>query len=494
MSIGGLDIGTTGCKITVYDNKGTYLCRSYVDYATSRTGKHEADAGVIWESVKHVIRDASSKVNDIESIGITSFGESFAMLDEQDKPLFPVMLYTDPRGPEECRELVSLLGKDAIQYITGLKPHSCYTISKLMWVKKHYPDVYSKTRKVLLMADYITYMLTGNAVIDYSVASRSMAFDIRKMEWNDLIFDAAGIDKSLFSKPVIGGTSAGPVKKAIAEELGLKKDVIIVPAGHDQVAASIGAGVFSVNYAVDSAGSVECVTPVFDSIPENDLLYKGCYAIVPYVEPGRYVTYAFSFTGGELIRWYINTFAKEETARAKATGTTVYSLLEQDMKDEPTGILVLPHFAGAATPYMDEGSKGAVVGLTVGHNISDIYRAMMEGVVYEMRLNIENLKEAGVYINRLHAAGGGANSRIWNQMKADILNIPIVTLASHEAGATGCVLMAGITAKIFSDVESAKALLIKEKDVYYPRKEQHEKYSEYYEKYKRLYNAVRPLV
>ena len=164
------------------------------------------------------------------------------------------------------------------------------------------------------------------------------------------------------------------------------------------------------------------------------------------------------------------------------------------MKDEPTGILVLPHFAGAATPYMDVGSKGAVVGLTLEHNTADLYRGMMEGVVYEMMLNMEHLAKAGIHPEKLRATGGGASSKVWMQMKADMLNMPITSLGSAEAGAAGCAMMAGIAAGVFEGLKEAARALVTEKEVYYPRKEQHEAYMKYYNKYKGLYQAVRPLV
>jgi xylulokinase len=321
-----------------------------------------------------------------------------------------------------------------------------------------------------------------------------MGFDISRLQWSEEIFRAAGIDRRLFSEPVISGTCAGRVKPELARELGLKEDILIVPVGQDQVAAAIGSGVFETDTAVDGAGTVECITPVYEGIPQNAVMGEGGYAIVPYILPGKYVTYAFSYTGGALISWYIDQMAKAEKEQAKAAGKTVYEILEQEMKDEPTGILVLPHFAGAATPYMDVGAKGAVVGLTVGHTTADLYRAMMEGVVYEMMLNMEHLEAAGIHPKRLRATGGGASSKVWMQMKADMLNLPITSLGSAEAGAAGCAMMAGIAAGVFKDLKEASQALITEKATYYPRKEQHEAYQKHYERYRKLYDAVRPLM
>ena len=492
--LGGIDIGTTGCKITVYDNEGTFCYRAYRDYPVSRnTGEHEINAEYIWSGVKEVIADAAYRYPDMIAVGITSFGESCVLLDENDMPVRPVMLYTDPRGLTECQELTAALGNETIERITGVSPHSMYSLPKIMWVKKNCPEEFAKTKRILMMEDYIIYKLTGNAVIDYSLAARSMAFDISRLKWSDTVFDTAKIDKTLFSTPVISGTNGGKVKSELAMELGLSEDTIIVPTGHDQVAAAIGSGVFDTDCAVDGAGTVECITPVYEGIPEGRSMAVDHYAVIPYVLPGKYVTYAFSYTGGALISWFVNHMAKAEAELGKMQNKSVYEILESGMKDKPTGILVLPHFAGAATPYMDVGSKGAIVGLTLEHNTSDLYRGMMEGVVYEMMLNMEHLAKAGIHPKKLRATGGGASSKVWMQMKADMLNMPITSLGSAEAGAAGCAMMAGIAAGVFESLEEAARALVIEKAVYYPRKDQHEAYMKYYKKYKGLYQAVRPL-
>lgn len=156
--------------------------------------------------------------------------------------------------------------------------------------------------------------------------------------------------------------------------------------------------------------------------------------------------------------------------------------------------MVLPHFAGAGTPYMDVGSEGAVIGLTLAHTTADLYRAMMEGVVYEMRLNLEHLAKDGICPKKLRATGGGASSRIWMQMKADILNIPVISLGSAEAGAAGSAMMAGIASGVFSGLEEASQVMVKEKETYYPRVDKYQAYEAHYQRYKKLYEAVRPLV
>mgnify|MGYP000979120391 CR=1 FL=1 len=495
MLIAGLDIGTTGCKISVFKKTGELLGQVYSEYPVTRThNEHEVDGGAIWEATKQIIRQAAQRYGSIGGIGVTSFGEAFVMLDEADEPLHSAMLYTDPRGQEECAALIEELGADKIIGITGLNPHSMYSLPKLMWIKKHKPVIFARARRVCLMEDYIVYLLSGKAQIDYSLASRTMAFDIHSLTWSKEILQAAEIDIELLPVPVPAGTSAGKIRRALAFELGVSEDAEIVSVSHDQVAAAIGSGVFDKSVAVDGAGTVECITPVFSDLRSIGLMAQGNYSIVPYIIPGTYVCYAFSFTGGALVKWFIDNLAGYAAQQAERKEISIYRELEDNWRHTPTGLLVLPHFAGAATPYMDAGSKGAIVGLTLANTQHDIFLAIMEGVCYEMLLNIRQLEKAGITIQRLHATGGGAKSRVWMQMKADILNVPITALRSVEAGATGSAMLVGIATGVFTDLNDAAKSMVIPKETFYPRKEIHDEYMKHYERYEKLYNAIRPLV
>ncbi len=482
--LGGLDIGTTGCKISVYNSEGSYIANYYAEYESKRDSSgHEIDLELILSSVKQVLKNAA-KEYDISAVGVTSFGETFAVLDEKDTILLPGMLYTDPRGAKECAELSEKLGEQKITYITGVKPHSMYSLSKLLWIKKNLPEVYGKIKRVLLVEDFICYSLTGNAIIDYTLAARTQCFDIRNKCWSKEILACAEVDEALFSTPCKSGTVAGTLKESIKNELDINKDIQIVCACQDQPAAAVGCGILEAGNAVDGTGTVECITPVFDCVPDNEKIYEEGYSVVPYVMDDTYACYAVSYTGGAAVKWF----------RDKISAEKSYKVLDSTVRQEPTGILLMPHFAGAANPYMDTSSRAAIVGLALEHTSADLYKAVMEGVTYEICLNLEHLKQAGIVPEKLYATGGGASSNVWLQIKADILNTPICTLQAKEAGACGTCMITGTAIGLYKDLYQAKKVFVKEDKVFEPNAEMAEKYKKLYNAYKGIYSAVKPIV
>ncbi len=483
MYLGGLDLGTTGCKISVYDTEGNYVSNYYCEYPSKRDSSgHEIDCALILQSVKEVLKKAAGEYK-LEALGVTSFGETFAMLDENDNILYPGLLYTDHRGDEQGREFAKKFGEDKLTYITGVKMHSMYGLAKMLWLKENEPQIFSKVKHILQMTDFICYCLTGNAVIDYSLASRSQCFDIRNKCWSDEILNMAGIDKSILSTPVKTGTVAGEIKKSICDELGIEGGIKIVCGCQDQVAAAVGCGILCSGNAVDGTGTVECITPVFDKVPENEQIYEDRYSVVPYAVDGTYVCYAVSYTGGAAIKWFRDNVSAEKS----------YKELDKRVKSEPSGILVMPHFAGSGNPYMDIYSKAAFIGLTLEHDYIDIYKAIMEGVTYDMLVNLEGLEKAGIVPQKLYATGGGAASDVWLQIKADILNRQICTLKAKEAGACGICMIAGTAIGLYKDLEEAKKIFVKEDKVFSPRPDMANKYAKLYNAYSKLYTALTPV-
>ena len=492
MIVGGLDVGTTGCKIALYDEKATLVDTYYYEYQTvHESGRHEINFIDVRNGVLSLLKNAVSKYH-VDALGVTSFGETFAMLDENDNILTPSMLYTDPRGKEQCEYLEETVGKDKLIEITGVAPNPMYSISKCMWQKENRPDEFSKTRHILLGEDFVVYTLTGNAVIDYSLAARTAAFNIKSKCYSKEILSAAGIDESLLSKPVETGSIAGKTLSEINEYLGIDYDITVVCGCHDQIAGIIGSGVFESGFAMDGTGTVECIPVVLKDVPNDTNLYSCGYSVVPYID-GKYACYALSFTGGATLKWFRDNFSELEKQQADNENKNVYAMLDSRVSKNPTEILILPHFAGAATPYMDTDSKAAMVGITLETTKFDIYKALMEGTSYEMLLNFNTLKEFTGDVKEIRATGGGATSDVWLQIKADILNAKIVSLDCKEVGAAGTAAITGKAIGIYDDLKETVKKMVPTRKEFIPNTLNTEKYKELFNKYKDLYSSVKKL-
>ncbi len=464
MYIAGLDIGTSGTKITVYDENGNFVENHYEPYdSIHKDGYHEIDARVIIKAVEKVI---SETVNIPEALGLTSFGETFVLVDKDGNVLANSMLYTDPRGDISCFD------KEETERIAGCSPHGMFSLPKLLWIKKNRPELYEKAEHVLLMQDFVGFVLTGNACIDYSTAARTMGLDIKNRKWSKEIFDRCGIDMSKMSTPVESGTVIG-----VSNKFGLKNTKIVAVC-HDQVASAIGAGALTEGIAVDGSGSVECITPIFNKVPDGN----DTFPIIPFID-GKYCCYAFSFTGGTALKWFRDNFAAAES----------YANLDKSIGDKPGEVLILPHFAGSATPYMDSESKALFANVTLETGKAELYRAVMEGVAYEMRINMDALNTIGIKPERLLATGGGSKSPVWLQIKADILGVPLTVIDAPEVGALGTIMITAKAVGFVDDVEKLRDSFVKEGKTYYPNNEMHKEYTEHYEKYKKMYLLAKEL-
>lgn len=475
MLVGGLDIGTSGCKVVLFDEAGTEIRSAYREYDVKRhDGLHEIDTEAVWEAVKHVLKETAG--SDLAAVAVTGFGETFAMLDENDRQCAPSMLYTDPRGAEECAFLEKRLGAEHLAFKTGTNPHQMYSLPKIMWIKQNLPENFERAKRILLMQDFVVYKLCGVAQIDYSLASRTLCFDIENKCWDQEILNSAGVDERLLSRPVPSGTPAGTVKKALAKELGLPENMSVVTGCHDQIAAMTGAGVFEEEAAMDGTGTVECVPVVVDSVPKDYSLFRLGYAIAPHVN-GKFACYALSYAGGATLKWFRDNFS-----------SMPYDEMDKQVSSTPSGLLILPHFAGAATPYMDIGSKAAVIGLTFEHTKFDFYKALMEGTAFEILLNLETLKNFSIAPKELIATGGGARSDVWLQIKADILGLPVTALDGGEIGAAGTAYFAGLAVGLFSD-----GMKPVKRKTFYPNAENHAAYQKQFEAYRKIYDSVKNL-
>ena len=497
MSLMGLDVGTTGVKAMAFTPEGKVLARAYREYQElyPKPGWVEMNPNDIWERIKEVVREVASKTrrDPPQSLALSVLGEAATPVDKKGGPLSNSITAVDRRSLQEIRWLEETLGREYLFQTTGMPPHLSYTLSKLVWIKNHWQDIFKKTSKFLLYEDFLFLKLGLDPVIDYCLAARTMAFDIHTKTWSDEILQKCGMDKSLFSKVLPPGKIVGRISPKVATELDLPKNTIAVTGGHDQAVSALGAGVIKEGQATDSCGTVECVTCVSDelNLTSSKLAYN--YATYPHVVENRFVTIAYFYTAGALLKWYRDNFAYEEKEIAKREKKDIYEVIIQQAEDNPSPLLLLPHFVGSGTPWSDPSSKGALVGLTLETRPKDIVRAILDSVAYELRLNLELLEKSGIKVDVFHSIGGGAKSDKWLQIKADITDKEFIRLKTPDAGCLGAAILAGKATEVYSSFEEAIDNLVKGDRSFLPQEEKKREYEKKYSIYKRLYPSLREI-
>ena len=484
-----IDVGTTCCKCQLFSNDGRILEYFSEEYGfLKQGGKNYIDTQKIWSCLKDMIQKIAKK-HEISSFCVSSLGESFVLLDENDELLFPPMLYTDGRGSDEASKISEIFGEEEIFKITGVIPHSMYSISKLLWIRNNYPELYARADKLLLVGEYVGYLLSGKRIIDYSLASRTGIFDVERLEFSEEMLNRLDVSPSLFSTPMRAGSIVGKIKPELMEELGIKGDPCLVLGSHDQVCTALGAGLLKEGDAVDGMGTVECITTLFSQKTDNYKMGRQGYPCVPYAIEGLYCTYILNYSCGSTVNWF-----KKNIMHGYCSGEkSFFDYIEKAMPNTPTGIIMLPYFGGAATPYQDIDARGAFIGLTTETTDSELYKAIMEGTSMEMRLNAETVKEYSIEISELVATGGGANSKKWLQIKSDIQNLPIKILRSSEGGLCGCAMLSAVALGGAKNFEEAKDIFVKYAESFTPDHISHENYESSYSKYKKLYTTLKEI-
>jgi len=425
-----------------------------------------------------------SPKGEIRSLTVSSFGESFAAFGKSGEALSDIILYTDKNVGGEVDILLEKIPN--IGQIAGAKPNSFYALPKMMHMIKTRPDIRQNVWKFLQVADFVIYRLCGETVIDYSLACRSLAFDVLNLSWSEPILSAAGIEAEKLSIPVSAGTTAGTLRKELAEKLNLPENTKIITGVHDQVASAVGAGALSEGEAVVGTGSVECITPVFGHIALGLDFIGRNFACIPHAAPGKYVTYAFTLTGGSILSWYRDRLAAHLIPAARQKGVSVYELLNESCPETSSDLLVVPHFGGTGTPELDPFALGTVTGFSMSSGLPEIYRAILEGLCFEMRYNRDQLDLCGISFSTLRASGGGAKSDIWLKLKADILGVPVSPLENADAGSAGGAMLAAVTTGEFDTLEQTAKVFVKAREPFVPDPQKSGYYGEKYEKYKKI--------
>ena len=495
MSLLGLDVGTTGCKAIAFDLEGKPLAQAYREYPLlhPQPGFSELDTEYLWQSVTEVLKEVNHEVRSdpAQALSVSCQGEAVTAVDGEGTALCNFSVSFDHRTIPQCLWWREHLGAKRLFEITGMPLHAMYTINKIMWYKQNQPAMFGRAAKFLCVEDFVNFRLTGRYATDWSLAGRTMAFDVISRTWSDQVLLSAGIDEGLLPAAYPSATVVGEVLGPVAGELGFQRGVVVAAGGHDQPCGAQGAGIIDPGMAMNATGTSDVICPAFAEPVLSDEMLAGNYACSPHVVRDQYVSIAFNLTGGLLLRWYRDTFCAAERAEAEWTNRGVYDVIIEQASSDVKSLFFLPHFVGAGTPYLDSGSRGALVGLTVDTNRQDIAKAVLDSTNYEMKLNIELMNAAGLGIQHLRAIGGGAKSERWLQMKADTFGMPVSSMRVSEAASLGAAMLAGVSIDIFKDAHEAAKSMVHTRRTYGPDGKQNRLHEEKYQLYRELYPALK---
>jgi xylulokinase len=491
----GLDIGTGGCKSVVFDANGRELASSFREYQVlhPKPDYAEVNSDEVIARCFEVIAEVNAKTADpVISMCISSQGEAITPVGSDGKTLGNAMVSSDARARIIAGNWSDSFGVKKIYQITGHTPHPLFTLFKILWIQENQPDVWENASLFLCFEDLFHYRIGLKPKISWSLAGRTMLFDVLEHEWNSEILKKVGLSADKLAIPAAPGEITGVISLQQGRKLGFQNPVTIVAGGHDQTCAALGAGVIEPGMCMYATGSVECFCPILEKPSFSDELRQNNLCCYDYTIKGRYTSVAYSLTGGNILRWMRDEFGQSEKDEAARSGQNAYSLLLNAMPSFPTSLLVLPYFSPTGTPYFDTQVKGAILGLQLTTTRGEITRALLEGVALEMKLNLELMEKSGMKIDTFIGTGGGTRNKSWTQLKADVLNKKIIVRNIAESGCYGAAMLACSAIEKLTVEQLLRNNLV-ESEVFIPNRENALIYDSRFITYKKIYPAMKSL-
>jgi xylulokinase len=491
----GLDVGTTGCKAIVFDPEGRIKGYGFREYGVicDAPAMAEQDAEQVWLLTCEVLREAVAKsgTGDVKALSVSAQGDAVIPVDRNFRAWHRAILGMDYRSQRQVQECEEKFGAFELFQRTGMRPHPINSLTKILLLRDLAPAVFDKAWKFVTYADFILGKLGAEPVIDFTMASRTMAFDLAARQWSADILTAVGLDTTRLSRAMPSGTGVGSIRAGLASELGLPSDLVLVTGGHDQPCAAIGAGIVREGVGLASTGTAEVLATAFNLPALTRPMFDSFYPCYLHAADEMFFTFSLNHVGGILLKWYRDNFASAEMAEAMERSCDPYHLIDAKMPVGPSPLMVLPHLNGTGTPWCDLQAKGAILGLTMSSTRHDVAKAILEGLTFELLINLQTMQRCGIRVDELVAAGGGAKSHLWLQLKADILGRPIRTLRCRESACLGAALLAGTAAGVYSSLNEAVQQTVAQDHEFVPEPAMAARYRDRFAAYEQLYPALR---
>jgi xylulokinase len=486
----GIDLGTSSVKIILMDDGGKVVSSVSKEYPVyyPEPGWAEQNPEDWWnatkDGIKEIIAKSGVKSDDIKGVGLSGQMHGLVLLDRDNNVITPAILWCDQRTQEECDYITVKIGKEGLLKYTGNKALTGFTAPKILWVRKHLPDVYERIAHILLPKDYIRFKLTGEYATEVSDASGTLLFDVSNRRWSKEMIDIFEIPEKALPKCYESTDVTGHVTKEASDLTGLEEGTIVVGGGGDQASGAVGTGTVKsgiVSVALGTSGVIFASQDKY-AADEELRLHSFCHA------NGKWHVMGVMLSAASCLKWWV-----DNVNNYSSEAMTFDGLLEEAEKAHPgsDGLVFLPYLMGERTPYSDPYAKGSFVGLSITHNRGHMTRSILEGVAFGLRDSLELIKDLNIPVNEVRVSGGGAKSKLWRQILADIFNVRIDMINATEGPSYGAAIMASVGYGLFEDVDEACSKLIKVTDSVYPIQENVERYNKLYPIYVSLYSKLK---
>lgn len=459
-------------------------------FASPQTGWAEQDPHDWWRACTIAIQGALSKsgktADDVKCVGLSGQMHGAVLLDSSNSVLRPALIWCDQRTARQCEEITEKIGASRLIELTCNPALTNFTLTKLLWVRNNEPEIWKRFRHLLLPKDYVRFRLTGEQAIDVAEASGTLLLDVARRRWSKQVLEAAEIDEACLPKLFESPEICGRVSADGAAATGLRAGTPVVAGAGDQAAGAVGMGIArpgSVSATIGTSGVVFAATdrPALDSAGR---LHTFCHAI-----PERWHVMGVTQAAGLSLRWFRDRFGE-----GKREGQDAYEVLCEEAASAPPGadgVLWLPYLMGERTPHLDPQARAALVGLAANHGRAEVVRAILEGVAFSLRDTFTIFAEMKVPVNEIRLGGGGARSKLWRQIQADVYGQTVEVLVSEEGAAYGAALLAGVGVSVWPTVDAACDATVRVSQRVEPQKNCMPLMNERYEAYRQLYPALR---
>ncbi len=488
----GIDVGTSSVRAIAFDSRGRRLAavaRPTPIRIVDTGGEYDPEA--IFATVLAALREVGAALagRPVAAIAVASIGESCVLIDESGRPLAPSIVWHDRRTAAQALAIEKAIGRDRIFEISGHAAEPIFTLAKLIWMRENWPDVFAKARRVLMMADWVAFRLSGEAATDPTLASRTLYFDIRRRRWSEELLALAGVSITFPAPLAASGTALGPVRRDVLAEAGLAGTPIVAVGGHDHIVGALATGLNEPGSVINSIGTAEALVLATDTpLDDPETLRRGY--VQGAIETDRKLSYVAGalLSSGGAIEWLRSIVGNVPQATLIAEASAVPA--------GSRGVLFLPHLANGPPPEPDNHARGAFLGLTQAATPAGLYRAVLEGVALQSRMMLDGMIDLrGVgEVGRIRLIGGTSRNSLFLSIKASVFARPLLVVEEPEATALGAALLAGVAGGVYPSFDAAVASLERKEYIVEPEAAAVERYDRLRTSvFERTHERLRPI-